>query len=62
MVQIEQVDSATQIVTDPRLGPPSDVSWIESSSQSELSHWLLIAGIVILGFILTLALRHRHPD
>ena len=62
MVQIEQIDNATQIVTDPRFGPPSGVSWLESSSQSELSNWLLIAGIVILGLILALAMRHQKAD
>lgn len=62
MVQIEQIDNATQIVTDPRFGPPSGVSWLESPSQSELSNWLLIAGIVILGLILALAMRHQKAD
>lgn len=63
MVQVEQIDDATQIVTDPRFGPPSGVSWVESSSRkSDLNRWLLIVGIVMLGLVLFLSVRHHNAD
>lgn len=47
MVQIEEIGNATPIVTDPRVGPPSGVSCIESPAlKSELSNWLLVAGVL----------------
>ena len=63
MVQVEQVDNATQIVTDPRFGPPSGVSWFESSSRkSDLNTWLLIAGVFVVGLILLLSIRRHDAE
>ncbi len=65
MVQVEQVDNATQIVTDPRFGPPSGVSWFESSSRkSDLNTWMLMVGLLVfvLGLILLLSVRRHDAD
>ena len=49
MVQVERLDNATEIVTDPRFGPPKPSTLGSGHRQSD---WLLMMLAIVLIFLL----------
>jgi hypothetical protein len=49
MVLAKSVDNATEIITDPRFGPPAGSSLFEGSSpKSDWTFFMLILGLVLI--------------
>ena len=59
MVQVEHLDDATEIVTDPRFGPP-EPSWFEENSRQP--EWGLVVLSLGLALLFTSSKRHRRPE